>query len=522
MTRNQAARKRAEDAPVALIEYAAGEGSAELTARLHTWPTPGIVPGEVAALLREDGREVTAEEAAAATQWEAMRAAEQEELRAAADRDRAHAEANQTPAWRATLVSDHLWQWRSRDSLRRLGLKGTDEEIAMSFIDIATTLPDSSTSTTGLSLLTTVIETIPRQITDRHLLVTTVPERTSRIPLAVARTPGVVAVVGNAVIEAVAVDGEPLVTAQPGVLSRQRYRVAPVAQGELFGGPKTLDRHAVGGALLGAVATAPLSGDGRSPIRADVTRLGNIAFALTGPVKLSDSEGAILVGGADTPANRRRFNAAMWVLRTLFIEVIPGMPWALADAEPGPVNRLGIARWMRDRTAAYHLTGALFRPATKWGSLERTIAGIEGALAWGPTAGKGKGARIPDRLRPVRRGGPGDEVFIPWWQVLRLAGEPVAPDAPRRADLNRWDARANLIEAAGYFLPDGVNPLQAQAQVGDTIEAVRRIGGRGRGAEAGLIVRASARWCAAHERGAIRTRWPATRLFNSPDRRKYP
>ena len=261
MTRNQAARKRAEDAPVALIEYAAGEGSAELTARLRTWPTPGIVPGEIAALLREDGREVTAEEAAAAAQWEAMSAAEQEKLRAAADRDRAHAETNQTPAWRATLVSDHLWQWRSRDSLRRLGLKGTDEEIAMSFIDIATTLPDSSTSTTGLSLLTTVIETIPRQITDRHLLVTTVPERTSRIPLAVARTPGVVAVVGNAVIEAVAVDGEPLVTVQPGVLSQRRYRVAPVAQGELFGGPKTLDRHAVGGALLGAVATAPLSGD---------------------------------------------------------------------------------------------------------------------------------------------------------------------------------------------------------------------------------------------------------------------
>ena len=84
------------------------------------------------------------------------------------------------------------------------------------------------------------------------------------------------------------------------------------------------------------------------------------------------------------------------------------------------------------------LTGALFRrfrgegrKATRWGSLECTIAGIEGALLWGPTARKGRGGRFPDAVRPVRRGGAGAPVFISWWQVLRLSGEHVHPVAVR-------------------------------------------------------------------------------------------
>ena len=61
--------------------------------------------------------------------------------------------------------------------------------------------------------------------------------------------------------------------------------------------------------------------------------------------------------------------------------------------------------------------------------MERTIGGIEGVLLWGASAGGGKRGRIPDNLRPMRKGGPGPEVFVPWWQVLRLSGENVGPDA---------------------------------------------------------------------------------------------
>ena len=47
------------------------------------------------------------------------------------------------------------------------------------------------------------------------------------------------------------------------------------------------------------------------------------------------------------------------------------------------------------------------------GALARTVDGIEAALTWGPTAGRGKGARLLDYLKPVRKGGRGPEIFIP-------------------------------------------------------------------------------------------------------------
>ena len=130
--RNKAARKHAEAVPVVLIEYAAVGGRAKLSFRLDAWLTHNTEPGEIATLLRGADNETS--------------------------------DANDTPEWRALLLRDHLEQWKTREALRRLGMERTDEEIALSFIDIAASLPDSPTSTTGLSLLTTLIEEMPRTV----------------------------------------------------------------------------------------------------------------------------------------------------------------------------------------------------------------------------------------------------------------------------------------------------------------------------------------------------------------------
>ena len=230
-------------------------------------------------------------------------------------------------------------------------------------------------------------------------------------------------------------------------------------------------------------------------------------------------------------------------MRGLAYEVAPGQWWALADSEPGPLSRIGPVRWWLDywriveglkgnarRKAlenagfggapiGYRLSGGLFRPALigakatrgtssgYWGALQRTLAGIEGALSWGTSAGKGKRGRLPDNLRPVRKGGPGPEVFIPWWQVLRMAGENVGPDTPSRgAPGQRYRDRVAAIVKAGYM-----TRRNATATAGDTLEVVEvRKGGRHH--PAGIVVRASARYCAAYAM-SDRTRIPASRLI---------
>ena len=353
----------------------------------------------------------------------------------------------------------------------------------------------------------------PRHPTRRHLLV-----REGRGGLVVSRTPGLLSLACNEVLEAVFVDGDPFATRQLGSPKLRRYRVVrPEPADDLFpASPRRLAGTATAGAVIQAVADLPLASDERHPIRADLLRLGALAFALSGAIRLTEAEGAYLVGGRDTTANRRRFNEALWAIRSLRVETRPGIHWALADAEPGEVNRLGPARWMLDKAQegkpiAFRYTGALFRSATKWGTVERTVAGLEGALAWGPSPGKGRGGRLPNALVPVRPGGPGPEVFVPWWVVLRLAGEKVdADENPKGAAGRRYGRRRTALEQAGYFTPRG-----GTAEAGDTVEIVKAVKG-GRHHQAGLLVRASARWCAACGRGAKQVWIPATGLLGSP------
>ena len=338
-------------------------------------------------------------------------------------------------------------------------------------------------------------------------------------PLRLARMPGLLALM-QAPLEAVEVDGEPLVSATPDARHR-RYRVLPPEQGDLFPAPRTLNKRATGGALVEAVASAPLGGDERNPIRADLLRIGTLAYALTGSVRLTPGEVSILIVGSDTPQGRAQGLALVWLMRSISIAPT-GEPWAAFDAEPGAVHRIGPPRWWLDQTGprAFRLVGALFRripgtgrKAARWGVLERTLAGIEGALLWGPSAGKGRSGRTPDAVRAVRRGGPGAPVTVAWYHLLRLAGEHVTPerlaDPAKNATLRqRFNRRIDALEAAGYMI--GKNAAAAPA--GDTIEIVARVKG-GRHHEAAIVVRATARFCAAYATGAEHTRLPASHLL---------
>ena len=348
----------------------------------------------------------------------------------------------------------------------------------------------------------------------RRLLTTREPKPPKNgDPLLLVRTPGALSLATLAIVK---VDGEPFASRQvggsPPVLLRRYWVQEP--QGEFFPGPRTLDECATPCMIVQSLAELPLTGDERSPLRADVHRLGNLAFALTGAARVTERQGALLVAGRDTPANRKRFNRAVRVLRSLEFQARPGITWSLADAEAGPVSRIGPARWMLEpdgKGVAWRLTGALFRPATRRGTLERTIAGLEGALAWGPSAGRERDGRIPDSLRPQRPGRPGPEVFVRWWQVLRLSGEPVGEDTdPREPAGRRYLKRVKMLEANGYFAEGN-----GTAEAGDTIEVVGRVRG-GRARPAGVVVRASARWCAAYSRAGQRVRIPADTLLLAP------
>ena len=356
-----------------------------------------------------------------------------------------------------------------------------------------------------------------------------------------ARAPAMVSFLGRPLrtleaseLEAIEVDGEPLASRWADGKPRAGYRVEtkPV-QGELLPVPLALDSERIHDVLIATLAKARLTGDERATIRNDVHKLALAAYALTGCMTVPDEAGAIFIGGAATPANRRRWRAAVATARSILLvldrETMEVRDLLAASFHSGGVDLGPPAWWVKD-VRAWRLTGGLWRAPVLgdggargpdlgyWGGLHRTVNGLEAALTWGTTAGRGKAGRVPDQLRPVSRGGPGPEVFVPWWNVLRLSGEPVTADTPYKGEGsggagNRFHARMTALVEAGYGYEAG-SGLPAEA--GDTIEIRRVLGGRGR--TAGVYVRASARFVEAYRLGQRRDNWerlPATRLFGS-------
>ena len=245
------------------------------------------------------------------------------------------------------------------------------------------------------------------------------------------------------------------------------------------------------------------------------------AYAASGPLKMDYADAARLYG-ADTSANRVRVRNAAAVFDSPSITFDNG-GWINLGIAKSDGESLYLARppwWTgRGQTAGWRLTGELFR--TRRGrrgaggvevmdaALWRTLAGLESFLGWPRSAGRGKHGRLPDAVRPVRPGGPGPLQFVPCRGVLALAGEPVPPDAEPKSKWGRtYRRRVQALVDWGYLAPS----WGSDAQAGDMVELVQVVSGRGKGTQAGLRVRATARLCATYA-DQVETRLPAARVL---------
>ena len=359
----------------------------------------------------------------------------------------------------------------------------------------------------GLSALAVLVARLARPVTERHLIAVT--DRAESIAL--VRQPAAITVATLSDLEAVAVDGEPFVTAGPdtGLLACYRARPRAAQRGLPFAGPRQMNGHLIGSPVVRALQAFPLTGDERSPIRGDTLRVAVLGYAATGPMLLDEPTGALLFG-ANTAANRKRFWEASRVYHHLELtDPKTGRYVTLGHAPAdGREVSLGAPFWWRGKGEGHRwsLTGRLLGPrfdshrgsggaAGFQSGLNRTLAGLESALAYSRSAGKGKHGKTPDLLRPTRPGGAGPDTFIPWRALLSLAGEPVPADANSESVWGRrYRRRVDALTEAGYLVP----ARGGGAPAGDTVEIVRVANGRGRGQEAGLHIRASARFCAAH------------------------
>ena len=336
----------------------------------------------------------------------------------------------------------------------------------------------------------------------------------------------------------VEVEGEPFVS--PGPVQLRRYR-AQRTQGQLDAFPATIDGRTTGGLMVEALANLPLTGDERNLLRRDLRGFGEVVCALTSPIEGSAAELIEWLGWPGEPANNlARLSRLLQAARFLQVDLGDGLPRWLFDLNAidqgyGLDTRYGIAagQWwqggMKGGNAnAWRLSGGLWRriqgPGDKkgslgigyWGLPDRIIAGIEAALSWGSSSGKGRNGRIPDTLRSVRRGGPGPDRIIPAWHILRLSGEHVTEESYRQNSRHRHRFRTAVqtLKTLGYFCqPSGT------ATAGGTIEIIRDVKG-GNGRQSALVVRASARFCEAYAKGqGGRREWSSAPVSDLPNYR---
>ena len=377
------------------------------------------------------------------------------------------------------------------------------------------------------------LEREPAAYTSRHVqVVQTARGRYTKTPGLLATTSGQ--------LEIVQVDGEPFAGRQPRMPKDgqpRAYRPAQPTQGELIAGPATIDGVPAGDLLLVGLDQWDLEEDKRTTLRHDIIQLGRAAYALTGRATIPEDVGARWLTGQEhaTETAKRRWWDTLAAMRWLTVRVNPKTHrWiGMFNVDPRTSGAvwIGPPAWWRESRAesgprSWRLSGGLWRPpligdaptqGTKtgyWGTLARTVDGIEAALTWGPTAGRGQGGRLPDYLKPVRKGGPGPDVFVPWRNVLRLAGER-APDDDLSAALRvRYRRRIEALRAAGLLVGGQAAPA------GDTVEVVQVVDGRGKGRTGGIIVRATARFVEAYRLGQDSKAWellPSSRLFLPDD-----
>ena len=362
----------------------------------------------------------------------------------------------------------------------------------------------------------------PEPVETRHFHVMKLPDDAGA-PM--SKSPALLNFASGA-IEAIKVDGEAFATRAAADMRKYRPRRDP---NDMFDPPRKLNKEPINDIVIATTAGHALTDDDRSPLRNDIHKTALAVFALTGQgATITQSQGAVFVGGRDTDANRQRWHSALTTAAGMYIIINTktGEPRNLlvADFHDGGADVRPPAWWIKDKPA-WRLTGGLYRPASiggrmvkhETGGLHRMITGLETVLTWSPSGGGGRDGRLPRYLRARVPGGPGEEIFVPWREVLRRSGDYVTAKTPfsGRAGM-RYGRRVNALLDAGYGTPTDARgtPTNAAAPAGDTVE-IRRAGG-GNGRESGLWIRASARFCAAAAQSKIAAMWdrmPANQLF---------
>ena len=310
-------------------------------------------------------------------------------------------------------------------------------------------------------------------------------------------------------VDAVSVDDLPIATMEATRPVRaQRPKRVIGTQGELFRLPGTKAAESM---VLQRMQWLERDGiDHRSPLPSDVYFMLSLACGMTGSADVDiDTIAAWLAGKTSTEGMRpdrlqplrERAWAALSYSRTWF-RLPSGHYTALLDVNtvnmPQGVVRLTSWDWSKAKGLGWRLTGAVANVNARstgpqgCGTFARIVAGIEDYInASGPV---GQGG-IPELLVAQGKGGPGPVRFIPYPEIMARAGF-VWDDSSTSAMKKLWLDTCNRFEAKGYELPksqNGIPILNAEAQVGDTIEIVEVVKGNRRG-PGGVRVRASARF----------------------------
>ena len=385
------------------------------------------------------------------------------------------------------------------------------------------------------SMAAVAVEAAGRPLAERRVVVYDGDDRITRQP----------AVLNLATLQPIAahlVDGEPVASNAPALPAGGGDLVlyAPVRcrseQPRLF--PKTLGGVRIHDLIVSAAAAAK-TWDHRSPALGDLLRTAHLAFALTDGGPIPEAAGSEFLTGINSKTGVRRWHATTETLRKMLITVDreTGRWLPLADVEPDTWDGLhrgdtfvAAPMWWRFGDASqpdwrvFRPSGLLWRTfpklagrqphadvAVMFSGLARMLAGWEALLSWSPpVGGRGKTARLPELLRPVRKGGPGPEVFVGWRETMHGAGELVRDDDARGTDSRRYRRRLQFLVESGYLVAPGA----AAAAAGDTVEITKIVRGS-KSQEPGVRIRATARFCEAAAGKAEFDYVPATRLLGA-------